>query len=37
MAWEKWQDVYEELKIPQRIVGGEIRRLLNRKMYVAWE
>eukprot|EP00658_Telonema_sp_P-2_P009287 TRINITY_DN13486_c0_g1_i18.p3 TRINITY_DN13486_c0_g1~~TRINITY_DN13486_c0_g1_i18.p3 ORF type:complete len:117 (-),score=28.80 TRINITY_DN13486_c0_g1_i18:86-436(-) len=49
MAWEKWQQVYQDLKFAQwqqvyqdlkfanRMGGGAIRRMLNRKLSMAWE
>ena len=37
MAWEKWQQVYADLKFANRMGGGAIRRMLNRKLSMAWE
>ena len=37
MAWEKWQQVYQDLKFANRMGGGAIRRMLNRKLSMAWE
>eukprot|EP00658_Telonema_sp_P-2_P063382 TRINITY_DN520_c0_g1_i3.p1 TRINITY_DN520_c0_g1~~TRINITY_DN520_c0_g1_i3.p1 ORF type:complete len:119 (-),score=25.93 TRINITY_DN520_c0_g1_i3:157-513(-) len=43
MAWERWQEVYQDLKFANRMGGGAIRRMLNRKlsmkrkMSMAWE
>merc|ERR1712028_87653 len=36
-AWEKWQQVYADLKFANRMGGGAIRRMLNRKLSMAWE
>eukprot|EP00658_Telonema_sp_P-2_P009285 TRINITY_DN13486_c0_g1_i15.p2 TRINITY_DN13486_c0_g1~~TRINITY_DN13486_c0_g1_i15.p2 ORF type:complete len:126 (-),score=27.93 TRINITY_DN13486_c0_g1_i15:161-538(-) len=37
MAWEKWQQVYADLKFANRMGGGAIRRMLNRKLSMAFE
>merc|ERR1719162_871570 len=36
-AWEKWQQVYADLKFLNRMGGGAIRRMMNRKLSMAWE
>merc|ERR1712086_1151628 len=36
-GWEKWQQVYADLKFANRMGGGAIRRMLNRKLSMAWE
>merc|ERR1711957_67907 len=36
-AWEKWQQVYADLKFANRMGGGAIRRMMNRKLSMAWE
>eukprot|EP00658_Telonema_sp_P-2_P063381 TRINITY_DN520_c0_g1_i27.p1 TRINITY_DN520_c0_g1~~TRINITY_DN520_c0_g1_i27.p1 ORF type:complete len:112 (-),score=21.54 TRINITY_DN520_c0_g1_i27:161-496(-) len=36
MAWERWQEVYQDLKFANRMGGGAIRRM-KRKMSMAWE
>merc|ERR1711865_589995 len=36
-GWEKWQQVYVDLKFANRMGGGAIRRMLNRKLSMAWE
>merc|ERR1711934_1347992 len=36
-AWNAWQQVYADLKFANRMGGGAIRRMLNRKLSMAWE
>ena len=36
-GWEKWQQVYADLKFANRAGGGAIRRMLNRKLSMAFE
>ena len=37
MAWQKWQAEYENMKFANRMGGEAIRRMLNRKLSMAWE
>ena len=37
IAWEKWQQTAAEMKEQQSSMGGALRRMLNRKLSMAWE